>query len=79
MVTSHSVALAGLDSGTEHHFRVVSADSDANVAMSVDDAFVTTAISAPRSSRGSSSSCGFGGIFGVSVVLGLLLIARSRR
>lgn len=42
-VTSHSLALSGLTQRTLYHFRVTSADSSGNTAVSVDQNFTTTA------------------------------------
>ena len=82
MVTSHSVQITGLVAGTEHHLRVFSGDASANVAASADEEFTTTGSSVPGASsnggKKKSHSCGLGGLASVSMVLGLLLIARRR-
>jgi len=44
-VTSHSVALSGLNAGTTYHYRVKSADSSGNTATSSDYTFTTTSTS----------------------------------
>ncbi|MEK7514769.1 MAG: Ig-like domain-containing protein [Patescibacteria group bacterium] len=42
--TSHSVAISGLASGTEYHFRVTSADALTNSVTSTDNTFTTVAV-----------------------------------
>jgi hypothetical protein len=41
LVTSHSMALSGLQSNTLYHFRVVSVDPSGNIAISPDSTFTT--------------------------------------
>jgi hypothetical protein len=44
LVTSHSVSLSGLESGTTYRFRVKSADEAGNKAVSSEDNFTTSAV-----------------------------------
>ena len=43
LVTSHSIALTGLDPSTEYHYKVTSADGSGNSASSADLTFTTVA------------------------------------
>jgi len=47
LVTSHSLSITGLDSGSTYHYRVLSIDEADNQATSADDTFETTDSGAP--------------------------------
>lgn len=49
LVTTHSVGLSGLSAGTTYHFRVRSRDSDAVLALGLDNALTTVAAALPVS------------------------------
>ncbi len=60
-VTSHSIILTGLSSGTTYHYQVGSADVSNNVATSSDQTFTTLTVTAPTVTTSAATGVGLTG------------------
>lgn len=54
-VTSHTIVITGLSTGTTYHYQVVSTDAAGNTSTSSDKTFVTVTLSAPTLSTSAAS------------------------